>query len=382
MIYTFCTFIAFLYFLQIYFYNKYFKKILTFEKKFFFNKKIFISILVAVRDEEKNIFNLLNSIFKQNFPKKNFELILVDDFSEDKTSEIIEKFIEKTDNFLLLKLKNKSKNGKKYALKKAIKKSKGNLIITTDADCIMGTNWLITIASYYEKFRPKMIVAPVLLKGEKTLFQKMQSLEFLSLIASSAGAIGMKKAIMCNGANLIYEKKIINDDFFFEKSVSGDDIFLMLNLKKKYKNQIHFLKSKDAIVFTKSQKTFSDFIEQRKRWTSKSKFYKDFDIIYVSILIFLNNFLLFLNFILSFFEKKYFFLFLILFFTKFMMDFIFLRRSSKFFEKKFEKKIFFILQFIYPFYIVFIALYGNFSSFIWKKRKIKFLFYFCFYLSI
>ena len=361
-----------LYFRQVFLYQKYWDKIPVFEKEKL-NSKIFISILVAVRNEEKNISKLLQCISRQNFSKKQFELILIDDFSTDKTIKIIKEFMKKNKYFHLISLKNTQKTGKKNALKKGLEKAKGDLIITTDADCEMSEKWLSTIISFYEKTKAQMIIAPVILENNLSIFQKMQSLEFLSLVVSGASATKMKKAIMCNGANLIYEKKILDDfnDFFKEKTVSGDDIFLLLNLKKNVKNKILFLKSKNATVKTKAQNNILDFISQRKRWASKTKYYKDFDIIYTAILVFMTNFLLIASLIFSYFEKKFFLYFLALFLIKSIIDFIFLKKATKFFGKNNLLNVFFILQLFYFFYIVIIGFLSTFFSFRWKGRKVK-----------
>ena len=140
---------------------------------------IFISIIIAARNEEENIITLLKSIENQDLPSENFEVIIIDDFSSDNTYQITKTFCEKHKNFNIHKL---SKNyGKKNAIKKAISISKGELIITTDADCIVPETWLSTIVAFYQKHKPKMIIAPVLQVTTNT-FSKIQGLDFLSLV--------------------------------------------------------------------------------------------------------------------------------------------------------------------------------------------------------
>ena len=152
----------------------------------------------------------------------------------------------------------------------------------------MKNKWLLTIVSFYETKKSKMIVGPVLINSGERIFAQMQSLEFLSLVGAGAGAIGIHKPIMCNGANLAYEREIFleNSDDLLTKFASGDDVLFMLKLKKRFRNDISFLKSMEATVFSKAQFSLYDFYQQRKRWISKSRAYNDLDVILTAILVF------------------------------------------------------------------------------------------------
>ncbi|MEP7167859.1 MAG: glycosyltransferase, partial [Bacteroidota bacterium] len=163
--------------------------------------KTFVSIVVAARNEENNIVKCLEHLSKQNYPQHLFEIIIANDFSEDTTQQIVESFIiaNKKASIKLINLSeiNKEKKGsKKIAIAEGVKKSKGELIITTDADCTMNINWLKTIADYYETYHPYMICGPVVF-SENNLFDKIQSLEFMSLIGIGASAIQSRYPLMC-----------------------------------------------------------------------------------------------------------------------------------------------------------------------------------------
>ncbi|MCK5822538.1 MAG: glycosyltransferase [Bacteroidales bacterium] len=331
---------------------------------------LFVSIIIAVRNEENSISAIIDDITEQTY--NNFELIIIDDHSKDSTIKIIEALSKKNPPIKLLKLTN-NVSGKKSALAKGIENAQGKLIITTDADCRMNKNWLTTIVSFYKQHLPKMIVSPVIFEDEKNIFEKMQSLEFFSLIGSGAGAININHAIMCNGANLAFEKNIflefnnaLNNNFS-----SGDDVFLLLKTKKKYNKKILFLKSLDATVYTKASPSFKHFINQRKRWTSKSRAYYDFDILFVAIIVFLTNFSLMFSLVASIFNFQYFYCFIIIFIVKSFIDFCFLLNITKFFNKVKLMNLFIPLQLLYFFYISFVSVMGNISKFEWKERKLK-----------
>ncbi|MDD5570913.1 MAG: glycosyltransferase, partial [Bacteroidales bacterium] len=162
------------------------------------NHNTFASIIIPVRNEEENIMECLKSIIEQTYPKELFEIIVVDDNSTDST---VEKVKAINSGIKLIELKNE-KSFKKEAIQEGIKQAKGELIITTDGDCIAGELWLENIISFYEKEKPKMMILPVVYHNEKNIFEKIQSLEFLSLIGSAGASALLMNPVLCNGANL------------------------------------------------------------------------------------------------------------------------------------------------------------------------------------
>ena len=177
---------------------------------------------------------------------------------------------------------------------------------------------------------------------------------------------------MCNGANLIYEKKTYEKvkKSLTEKEISGDDIFLLHAIKKLQKNKILFLKSQETIVKTDAERNFKSFVKQRLRWSSKSKSYKDADTIFVALIVLLTN--LFLPFIvvltvLKIVNLSVMIIFLIL---KLIPDFLLLFLTVRFLGNK--KLLFYCpaVNLFYYFYIIFIAISGLFYKKVsWKSRK-------------
>ncbi len=322
----------------------------------------YISVVIALKNEAENIKNLTQSLKNQSLNSRHFEVIFINDHSTDNTFAETQKHTQNTDNMTVINLQ-KNKKGKKAALNFGIKKAKGKLIVSTDADCTHNPDWLSTILSFYLSEKPKMIVAPVIMNARNS-FESMQSLDFFSLMLSGAAATGINQAIMCNGANLAFEKSAYYefDNPHNDKYLSGDDVFLLLNLKKKYRKKIKFLKSKKAIVFTQAQKTFADFVSQRTRWASKSGGYNDFFIILISIIVLLINFNLLINFLLSFVINNSFTFFIFQFITKSIADFAFLFIGGSFFCNRSQLKYFFPVQISNMFLVTFFAFSGIFSS--------------------
>ena len=327
-----------------------------------------VTIVVACRNEENEISGLLDSLARQSYPKEKTEIIIVNDHSTDNTENSIRYYSD--ESIQLLNLPGNI-TGKKKALQYGISLAKSEIIITTDADCIMNENWIVSMVNYYLKHKPKLLVGPVILHPQDNPFQKLQSLEFLSLIGSGAGAIGIGKPIMCNGANLLFEKSVYENAVHNNKYASGDDIFLLLSAKKKHRKEIHFIKSTDAIVYTKPTQTVHDFFKQRIRWTSKSKGYRDFDVIFTAIIVAISNLVLASYLMLSVFMKVFFLYFLFAFIIKSIVDLILLVQVSRFFKQQNLMWWFLPLQIIYPFYIIFTTIAGLFGSFEWKDRSYR-----------
>lgn len=333
-----------------------------------------VSIIIAARNEEDKIHLTIEDILAQDFPKSLYELIIVDDHSTDKTSEIIKSYENR--GVKLIKLnENKPLNSyKKKAISEAINITTGELIITTDADCKMNLNWLRTLVNFYEENDFNLISAPVVYFEEKSLFERLQTLEFLYLIGLGAAGIGNKIPSTCNGANLAYKKEV----FFklggfkdIDDLASGDDELFLHKVAKAYPGTIGFCKSTDAIVYTHAKANMEEFIQQRKRWASKSVKYKDKRVLLVPLSIWLFNVSLILNFIIGLFFPYFLKLVFIQFVIKFIAEVFYLEPLTSFAKRKPLLINLSFLTFLHVLYFVYIGLLGNSGKYHWKGRMVK-----------
>lgn len=371
LVFFFCSaFLSILYAILIVFYNRGWNKLENLIPKQNFNT--FISVIIPARNEEKHITQCIEAILQQHYPNELFEIIVVDDHSTDRTHALALQYSNKQVQTIRLSTSPQTIAYKKKAIQEAIKIAKGELIVTTDADCRMNVLWLSSIATLYENKKPKMIVAPVCFSNEKTFFEKMQSLEFISLIGSTGASLFYKKPLMCNGANLSYEKETflrINGFESQEDIATGDDMLLMLHLNKTFPGSIHYLKSMDAIVYTQAKKTIKSFWEQRKRWVSKSKHYTNGYVILISLLVYLNNFVPLISLFLCILSPKFIFVFMLSFSLKSVVDYLFLRNVCNFFRKNHLMHLFLAVQLSYLMYVSIIGLIGNLQPYKWKDRQ-------------
>lgn len=314
----------------------------------------FVSVIVACRNEQENIPKLLRKLKGQDYPSGSFEVIIVDDNSVDSTAEVVRSLID-SDNFHLIKNSGK---GKKKALETGITAARGELILTTDADCILGRGWIRTIAIFYEKNNPEMIICPVQLSPLKGFFGRFQELEFMSLQGITAGTAAMGMGTMCNGANLAFTKAAYfkNKENLRFDIATGDDVFLLHSMKKN-DSKILWLESHDALVTTDPSPDLKSFFRQRKRWASKSTSYKDGFSILLGIVTFVTILIQSGLMIASLFDQRFFRIFLLLFILKTIPDFLILFNTTSRYKRTELMKWFLPSQLLYPFYVLSVTIF-------------------------
>ena len=335
-----------------------------------------ISIIVAVRNEVSAIGSLLESLLKQDYPPEHFEIIIVDDHSTDETKRRFEEITSKLKgipNLKFISLELDGGFGKKAALNQGIKLSNGELIVITDADCTAGSSWISTIAAFYDRHKPHMILGAVQMTDGGNFFGKLQSLEFMSLISSAAGSCSAGFPLLANGANIAFTRQAFESCGGFSGHLefpSGDDMFLMMSIKKKFgAGSIRFLKSADAIVKTTAIKGIKPFLQQRMRWVSKSKGYTDPVLIATSILVYMVNAVLLISGISALIFPGFYKIFLLVYLAKMIIDFPLMLSFARFQKSGALLWLFPFMELLNAVYTVFIGIIGNIGKYEWKGRR-------------
>ena len=332
-----------------------------------------ISLIIAIRNESENLPKLLKSIKQLDYPHHLFEVIFIDDHSEDNSNDIIEEFNKSCPSInIKYRMLEAAISGKKAALNQAYKQAENDLIVTTDGDTQLPKEWLKKTADIFQNTKTMMALGGIKINKSISFIGNFQALELLSLIASGAGAARLNHPIMSNGANIAFRKNIltiINNEALKPNIPSGDDMFLMLETKKKFgAKSIVFLKDIAHFVNTAPITNWKDLINQRIRWVSKSNHYKDPFLITTSWIVFLQNLLIALLVFISVFFPVIFQILGPIWLLKVILDYIFLYNASQFTSQKYLMKNYFLMALIYPFFISYTAIMGQFSSFKWKGR--------------
>ncbi|MBS2099531.1 glycosyltransferase [Carboxylicivirga linearis] len=326
----------------------------------------FISVVVAYKDEQDNLPNLLSSLSQQIFT--NWELILVDDYSEDEGLNVCKELVNRFP-FSIRCLSNSSGQGKKQALQVGAQMAKGELLVTTDADCSFESNWLQTIASFYKKHNSDLIIAPVRLKNDSGLLSAFQAYEFTALQITGGAAALNHSPIMLNGANLGCKRDLYLNADLMNTIASGDDMFL-LEWAKKQGKKVHYLKSPKSMVYTPSESTYSEVLRQKSRWALKAKYYSDKKILVTGALVSLLTLMQLVLLVTAFFNPFSAFVFVLLLVSKSVIDFRLLREGSYLFGLMPCLRLLLFFQLLYPFYVLSVFVYPLFVPLTWKGRKI------------
>lgn len=340
--------------------------------------KTAFSIIIPFRNEAENLPDLLHSLVQLEYPRDQFEILLVNDQSEDASESICAEFIKDHPDLKCRLLQNErhSNSPKKDAILTAVENARFQYLLTTDADCRVPATWLQAFNGVLLQENPQLIAGPVCLKNgdsKKSLLQAFEELDIFSLQASGAGAFGLNQPFMCNGANLCYEKQAFLEAGGFsgnENIASGDDVFLLQKFREKGLKTI-YLKAEAAIVKTAPQQDLQQLVSQRVRWAAKTPAYNSLFAKMAGIIVFLTNLSLVIGIILALFRPTLLQPLLLLFFVKFNLDFVLIFSAAKFFRREEAMRNYFWSSFVYPFFSTFIAVLSLFKGFDWKGRHFR-----------
>jgi cellulose synthase/poly-beta-1,6-N-acetylglucosamine synthase-like glycosyltransferase len=334
-----------------------------------------VSVIIPVRNEAAGIGVLLEDLRQQSLSGQHFEVIIVDDASNDNTAEIVTDYKQHHSlNLRLLSLADVPvKSPKKRAITEALKVAKGQLIVTTDGDCRVGERWLERIVQTYLQTGAKFISGPVTFLEEKTGFDVFQTIEFASLIGTGACLLEAQYPTMCNGANLAYERAAFEEVGGYagvDHIASGDDEFLLQKIHLRYGNRICFLKHRDVVVRTQPQENWPSFYRQRVRWAGKWAVNGRVATIAVALFVVLVNGITLLTLAFAVGESMENFGINTILIIKFLPEFLFLSLIIRFLSKNRLLAYIPLVQLFYPFYVLFFGLAAQRKGYEWKGRRL------------
>jgi cellulose synthase/poly-beta-1,6-N-acetylglucosamine synthase-like glycosyltransferase len=337
------------------------------------------SVIIPARNEEMQIAKCLHTVLNQNYPATLYEVIVINDHSTDNTVEIIQAFQQQHANLQLLHLKDliidtTLNSYKKKAIEIAIKRAKGEWIVTTDADCIIKENWLFTFNAFIKSHEPVFVAAPVKFVNTGTFLSLFQCLDFMSLQGITAAAVSNGFHSMCNGANLAYNKAVFNEVSGFsgiDNIASGDDMLLMHKVYLKHPGKVNFLLSHEVITETFPMSDWASFFNQRIRWASKAETYDDKRIFWVLLSVYLLNAALAILLLVAFWLPYLFGYWFLVVACKTIVELRFMLPVAGFFGQKKLLRWFPVMQPFHILYTVVAGWLGKFGSYKWKGRVVK-----------
>ncbi len=337
-------------------------------------KQFSVTVLIPARNEEHNISTCLQTVTAQDYPRHQLEIIVIDDDSMDRTGEIVQTFALQFPFIRLISLGHcpPGVSPKKRALQAGVEVAAGEIIFTTDADCLVSPQWIAQTISHFEPDVGMVIGFVGFAKdSEHNCFQKIQSLEFIGLTMAGLGSIGADDPIIANGANLAVRRSTFKEVGGYQGEdhiISGDDDLLLQKIDQSTSWKIKASVSLGTFVYTRPAVNFNSFLMQRIRWASKGLVYKKPSL----VLFLLATYLLYLFFFISMpFVLVFPFIYtypLIALLIKLAVDLLLIFKGTELVGRKDLRKYFLIAEILQIPYILYVGFVGILKKFEWKGR--------------
>jgi cellulose synthase/poly-beta-1,6-N-acetylglucosamine synthase-like glycosyltransferase len=325
--------------------------------------KVRVSVVVAARNEEKTIVTLLENLAEQDYPEDLMEVIIVNDNSTDRTPIVVSEFIDqhRPQPGVKIKLIYNPFQGKKSAVRHGIEKSAGELILMTDADCVVGPGWVSSYAAFFSSRNADMIAGEVYQKPDRGFVSHFGRFEFSALQAITEAAVRTGHPVMCNAANMAVRKDIYLKHAGVLRSdiASGDDVFL-LHAVKRSGGVVMYLDDSAAAAMTAGAVTVAALLRQRARWASKAYYYRDAATLTLAATTAACNAAVAAAAVASVISVKYLPLTGLLYSIRLIPDFLITYRNFKKRKEHPPLLLFLLSELIYPFYFIIVAMLSLF----------------------
>jgi len=234
-----------------------------------------VSIIICARNEDTNLKKNLPKILAQDYPA--FEVIVVDDNSEDGTTEYLFFLSQKEPRLKRTKTGNSNRMmaGKKFPLTLGLKAAANELVLLTDADCYPASNqWLKTMVSGYAGGKEIILGYGAYEKQPGALNRRIRYETVLTAINYLSFALA-RLPYMGVGRNLSYNKTLFfnTNGFFDHRHIPSGDDDLFIN-KVATKRNTEIVITPDAFTYSEPKETRDEWIEQKTRHLSTAKFYR------------------------------------------------------------------------------------------------------------
>lgn len=240
--------------------------------------KPFVTVVIAARNEEQNLSALLTGLLNQSYPPELFEVIVADDESTDNTVAVVESFAERLPNLRCLRVvgRERAASPKKNALQQAVDAARGEIILATDADCLVARWWIESMVAH---FRPGIEFVAGFSRTWLTDWksassaQRFEFIDFYAIFAAAGGAILAGTPFSCSGQNLGFRREAfrrVGGYSSIAHLLSGDDVHLM-HLFRRAGLGITFARNRHTFVYTRPVRSWGSLINQRARWASNAR---------------------------------------------------------------------------------------------------------------
>ena len=263
------------------------------------DNKPFVTIVLSARNEADSIGKCLESLLNQTYPSIRYEIIPVNDASEDHTMKIINNYTLVNDRIKPISInpEHRQSQGKINAIDKGILHAKGNIIITTDADTWMGTEWISKMVGSFDN-STGFLLGITLDQISNNPVHAFQAMDGIGILVIAAALADMNNPITCRGTNIAFRKDAyleVRDKVLHLSSTQGNREWLMQEINNNTDWKIKSQVDPDSFVYTSAPDKWTTLINQRARWASTGKNYTKLSVRLYLITIYFSL----LNFIIS-----------------------------------------------------------------------------------
>ena len=249
-------------------------------------------MLVAARNEEENLPSLLESLAAQDYPPELCEFVIIDDGSSDSSTEIVGEWINKDARFKSVPLEDsptRSMGPKKRALTEGVKVSSGDIILITDADCVVPSRWVSGVVECFGD-DTAVVCGMVRFRNRDSFWSRLAAFEGVVNAVLNSALIGTGRALSCFGANFAYRRRAFEEVGGYDLgsgSLSGDDDLLLQKIQRKQK-KVCFNSQPDTIITTSGPENSAAYWSRKRRHLSAGKRYAPSWII-LAVIIYLGS---------------------------------------------------------------------------------------------
>jgi len=337
-----------------------------------------VNVIVAARNEELHIEKSVRALLAQDYPSDLYSIIVVDDQSTDNTAQIVGELSGKYPNVSLLKIQKRPDDVSPIinATNEAIKQSSAEVILTTDADSVVGPGWISGMVRHFHE-NVGVISGLTLFEdsqGLPRLLFGFQFIDFFSNTACGAGAIGMGAPMNCNGSNMGFRRKAFEEVGGYGSIAqlnSGSDSLLAQKITATGRWMMRFAFEPETHVLTMPVTSWPQLLHQRMRWAGQTSHYQRFSTLLFLVTSFLLYFLLLLFTPVSLFYFPIVPVPIVVLLIKFAVDYLII---SKFLTltKVYGLKRYFLISEIVHVPVILTAVFGSFfGSYEWKGRRME-----------
>jgi cellulose synthase/poly-beta-1,6-N-acetylglucosamine synthase-like glycosyltransferase len=332
----------------------------------------FVSVIIAARNEVEDIGSCLESLVAQDYPADKHEFIIVNDRSGDRTPYIVDEFVRRDNRFQLLTISDTHTDmaRKKWALHRGIEQARGEIILTTDADCVVKPGWISSMIRYFTDDVGLVAgFSPLDRIDIPSVFHRLIRLDGLALAGVAAGSFGAGMPLTCNGRNLAYRKSVYEEVGGFSaigSFISGDDDLFMHLVRRNTRWHLRYNIDAASAVSSRPLTDFIQFVHQRLRHASKTRHYPvGLTMGLVAVYLF-NLFLLTVVFV-----PKMWPVFIVIFGMKSILEFCLVLRMVRMFRLQGWLRFFPLAMLLHVPYVVVFGLWGLLGRFKWKGEVFR-----------